>query len=43
MVLHVESIRTPADVHGGTTDRGGALLGARCVSEENDVGVTGYG
>ena len=29
--------------HGGTTDFGGALLGARCVGEEDDVGVAGQG
>ena len=43
VVLHVEEIRTADDTQGGTTDRGGALLGARCVSEVVDVGVAGYG
>ena len=33
----------PADAHGGATDSGGALLGAGCVSEVDDVRVAGYG
>ena len=33
----------PGDAHGGATDCGGALLGAGCVSEVDDVGVAGYG
>ena len=31
------------DANGGTTDCGGALLGADCVSEVDDVGVAAYG
>ena len=31
------------DAHGGATNREGALLGAGCVSEVDDVGVAGYG
>ena len=42
MVFHVEAVRAPGDVHGGTTNPGGALLGAGCVSEVDDVGVAGY-
>ena len=43
VVLHVESISTLADVWGGTADRGGALLGARCISEVDYAGVAWYG
>ena len=43
MVFHVEAVRVPGDAHGGTTDRGGVLLGAGCVSEVDDVGVAGNG
>ena len=38
----VEAVRAPGDAHGGTTDCGGALLGAGCVSEVDDVGVAGH-
>ena len=43
VVFHVEAVCVPGDAHGGATDRGGALLGAGCVSEVDDVGVAGYG
>ena len=43
VVLYLESVRTPDDWQGGTSDIGGALLGARCVGEEEDVGVAGDG
>ena len=43
VVFHVEAVRVPGDAHGGTTDHGGALLGAGCNSEVDDVGVAGYG
>ena len=43
VVSHVEAVRAPGDAYGGATDRGGALLGAGCVSEVDDVGVAGYG
>ena len=43
VVFHVEAVRVPGDVHGGATNRGGALLGAGCVSEVDDVSVAGYG
>ena len=43
VVFHVEAVRVPGDAYGGATDRGGALLGAGCVSEVDDVGVAGYG
>ena len=43
VVLDVEAVRVPGDAQGGTTDLGGALLGAGCVSEVDDVGVAGYG
>ena len=43
VVPRVEAIHAPVDARGGTTDRGGALLGAGCVSEVDDVGVAGYG
>ena len=43
VVFHVEAVRAPGDAYGGATHRGGALLGAGCVSEVDDVGVAGYG
>ena len=43
VVFHVEAMRAPGDAHGGATDRRGALLGAGCISEVDDVGVAGYG
>ena len=43
VVFHVEAVRVPSDAHGGTTNCEGALLGAGCVSEVDDVGVAGYG
>ena len=43
VVFHVEAVRVQGDAHGGATDCGGALLGAGCVSEVDDVGVAGYG
>ena len=39
----MEAVRAPGDAHGGRTDRGGALLGAGCGGEVDDVGVAGYG
>ena len=43
VLFHVEAVRVPGDVLGDATYRGGALLGAGCVSEVDDVGVAGYG
>ena len=43
VVLRVKAICTTGDAYRGTTDRGGALLGAGCVSEVDDVDVAGYG
>ena len=43
VVFHLEAVRGPGDAHGGATDCGGALRGAGCVSEVDDVGVAGYG
>ena len=43
VVPHMEYIRTSVDAHGGTTDHWGVRLGARCISEEDDLSSAEYG
>ena len=43
LMLRVVAIHSLGDAHGGTTDSGGVLQGAGCVSAVDDDGVAGYG